>query len=45
MENIVIRLLCVEYPYADSRSLLDNQSLKKGSQITVEPWGVIIAEE
>ena len=35
----------IEYPYADSRSLLDNQVLKKGSQITVEPWGVVIAEE
>ncbi len=35
----------IEYPFADSRSLLDNQSLKKGNQVTIEPWGVVIAEE
>ena len=35
----------IEYPFADSRSLLDNQSLKKDSRVTIEPWGVVIAEE
>ena len=37
--------ITIQYPYADSRSLLDNQTLKKGYKISVEPWGVVIGEE
>ena len=35
----------VTYPYADSQSLLDGQSLKKGSSVQIEPWGVVIGVE
>ena len=35
----------VAYPFADSKSLLDNQLLKKGAMINIEPWGVVIGEE
>ena len=35
----------IAYPYADSRSLLDEQTLKKGQPISIEPWGVVIGEE
>ena len=35
----------VSYPYADSHSLLDEQKLREGSEVTIEPWGVIIGEE
>ena len=35
----------VAYPYADSRSLLDGQQLRKGQSVTIEPWGVVIGEE
>lgn len=35
----------ISYPYADSRSLLDNQQLKQNAQMTVEPWGVVIGIE
>ena len=35
----------IAYPYADSRSLLNNQTLKKDSKIPIEPWGVVIGEE
>ncbi|MCR5129911.1 MAG: beta-galactosidase [Prevotella sp.] len=35
----------VVWPYANSRSLLDGQTLQKGAQITIEPWGVVVGEE
>ena len=35
----------ITYPFGDSRSLLDKQSLKANSTITIEPWGVVIGEE
>ncbi len=35
----------VKYPYANSLSLLDSQSLKKGEPVEIEPWGVIIGME
>ena len=35
----------VAYPFADSKSLLDNQLLKKGAMFNIEPWGVVIGEE
>ena len=35
----------VSYPYADSKSLLDSQSLTKGSAVTIDPWGVVIGVE
>ena len=35
----------ITYPFSDSRSLLDDQSLKANSTITIEPWGVVIGEE
>ena len=35
----------ITYPFSDSRSLLDKQSLKANSTITIEPWGVVIGEE
>ena len=35
----------LSYPYADSRSLLDSQKLKKSTPVTIEPWGVVIGEE
>ena len=34
----------IAYPYADSRSLLDNQQLKQHQPVTIEPWGVVIGE-
>ena len=37
--------MTIQYPYADSRSLLDNQSLRQNSPVTIEPWGVVIGEE
>ena len=35
----------VNYPFAESRSLLDGQALKEGQPVTVEPWGVVIGVE
>lgn len=35
----------IEYPYENSYSLLDVQSMKKGERITIEPWGVVIGIE
>lgn len=35
----------VTYPYADSKSLLDNQKLSKGASVNIEPWGVVIGIE
>ena len=35
----------ISYPYKASTSLLDNQKLNKDSEITIEPWGVVIGEE
>ena len=35
----------LNYPFADSRSLLDSQSLKAGQTVSVEPWGVVIGVE
>ena len=35
----------ISYPFPDSKSLLDNQQLVKGQDVTVEPWGVIIGLE
>ena len=35
----------VAWPYPASQSLLDKQSLAKGQDITIEPWGVVIGEE
>ena len=35
----------ITYPFGNSRSLLDSQSLKANASITIEPWGVIIGEE
>ena len=35
----------INYPYKASTSLLDNQKLNKDSEITIEPWGVVIGEE
>ena len=35
----------VTYPYAKGVSLLDDQKLSQGSTFTIEPWGVVIAEE
>ena len=35
----------IAWPYPASQSLLDKQSLAKGQNITIEPWGVVIGEE
>ena len=35
----------IAYPYPNSHSLLDNQSLKTNAPVTIEPWGVVIGEE
>lgn len=35
----------INYPYNNSKSLLDNQVLKKGHKTKIEPWGIIIGEE
>ena len=35
----------ITYPFGNSRSLLDGQSLKANAPITIEPWGVVIGEE
>lgn len=35
----------ITYPYNNSRSLLDSQQLYKDSNITIEPWGVVIGIE
>ena len=35
----------ITWPFANSRSLLDQQSLKQGIEVTIEPWGVVIGEE
>ncbi len=35
----------VEYPFPESRSLLDSKKVESGTSITIEPWGVCIAEE
>ena len=35
----------ITYPFGNSRSLLDGQSLKANAPITIEPWGVLIGEE
>ena len=35
----------VAYPFAASHSLLDNQQLRPGTPVTIEPWGVVIGEE
>ena len=35
----------ITYPFGNSRSLLDGQSLKANASITIEPWGVVIGEE
>ena len=35
----------ITYPFGNSRSLLDGQSLKTNASITIEPWGVVIGEE
>lgn len=43
--NYTYEPMTVTWPFADSRSLLDSQKLTKGSQVTIEPWGVVIGEE
>jgi beta-galactosidase len=35
----------IAWPFVNSRSLLDQQSLKQGIEVTIEPWGVVIGEE
>ena len=35
----------IAWPYPASQSLLDQQALAKGQNITIEPWGVVIGEE
>lgn len=35
----------ITWPFANSRSLLDKQSLKQDTEVTIEPWGVVIGEE
>ena len=32
-------------PYSSSNSLLDSAKLSRGQNLTVEPWGVVIAVE
>lgn len=43
--NFSARQQTIAYPFADSRSLLDDQPLKHGAQVTIEPWGVVIGRE
>ncbi len=43
--NYSYETVTLSYPYADSRSLLDSQKLKKSTPVTIEPWGVVIGEE
>lgn len=43
--NYSMKPVTLDYPYSDSRSLLDEQQLKKGASVVIEPWGVIIGEE
>ena len=38
-------LQSLKYPYADGKELLSNKSILKGSDLKLEPWGVIIVEE
>ena len=35
----------IAYPYPNSHSLLDNQSLNTNAPVTIEPWGIVIGEE
>lgn len=35
----------ISFPYANCHSLLDSQSLKANAPVSIEPWGVVIAEE
>lgn len=35
----------VDWPYPDSRSLLDGQSLQQGRNVVIGPWGVVIGLE
>lgn len=35
----------ISFPYSRCHSLLDTQSLKANAPVTIEPWGVVIAEE
>lgn len=35
----------IAWPYAKSRSLLDNQTLRPDATVDIEPWGVVIGEE
>ena len=35
----------INYPYQESKSLLDDQRLKRDKPIRIEPWGVIIGVE
>jgi len=35
----------VSYPFANSKSLLDNQSLRNGQPVKIEPWGVVVGVE
>ena len=35
----------IDYPFKGGRSLLDGAKLKKHSQVSIEPWGVLIVEE
>jgi beta-galactosidase len=35
----------ISFPYSRCHSLLDTQSLKANALVTIEPWGVVIAEE
>lgn len=35
----------IDYPFADSKSLLDKQVLKKDQSVKIEPWGVVIGIE
>lgn len=45
MFNYSYETVTTTWPYATSRSLLDQQKLKNGAEITLEPWGVVIGEE
>ncbi|MGP1476613.1 MAG: beta-galactosidase [Phocaeicola sp.] len=35
----------IAYPYGNSQSLLDSQQLNKGTNIQIDPWGVVIGIE
>lgn len=43
--NYTYDTVTVKYPFADSGSLLDDQKLTKGDEVTLEPWGVVIGVE